>query len=214
MPELFAGLDDVLPALDVQLEETWSGEEGPATEVLITANIEQALSGLAAHFLGRPQSRRQRNWPAFSDTVVQSRWVSKGTPQGDWVDSFARFLLTLRDRMQKAKQSELPDKEQATTVPSCASPRAAAKKRAEAVRAHRHASGQKRLPNMLAQSRMTAKLSCVSARTVFPAHPKHQPAIEGHQHGVHFSSSALSAAWPSHRCAVWPSPPQLCIPRP
>ena len=55
LPELFAGLDDVLPALDVQLEETWSGEEGPATEVLITANIEQALVDSRPIFLVDPK---------------------------------------------------------------------------------------------------------------------------------------------------------------
>ena len=107
LPELFAGLDDVLPALDIQLEETWSGETGPATEVLITANIEQALLDSRPTFLVNPQPDSSL-LAALLDTGRPVRWVSQGANQGDWVDSFARFMLTLRaSERAKSQQTEL-----------------------------------------------------------------------------------------------------------
>ena len=50
-PDLFEGLDSVLPALDVQLEESWPGLEGAPTEVLVTSNVEQAIHDSRAIFL-------------------------------------------------------------------------------------------------------------------------------------------------------------------
>lgn len=107
LPELFAGLDDLLPALDLQLEETWSGDDGPATEILITANIDQAVMDSRPIFLVNPKPDASK-LASLLDTGRQMRWVSQGTSQGDWIDSFARFMLTLRvsDRTQ-AKQSKL-----------------------------------------------------------------------------------------------------------
>lgn len=95
LPELFTGLDSILPALDIQLEEAWSGESGAATEVLITANVEQALLDSRAVFLVNPNPDAAQ-LANLLDTGRQVRWVSEGTPQSDWVDSFARFLFTLR----------------------------------------------------------------------------------------------------------------------
>ena len=95
LPELFTGLDEILPALDVQLEETWSGNDGPATEVMITANIQQALLDSRPVFLVDPEPDLQE-LANLLDTGRQVRWVSKGTDQSTWVDSFARFLFTLR----------------------------------------------------------------------------------------------------------------------
>lgn len=95
LPDLFVGLDEVLPALDVQLEETWSGNDGPATEVMITANIQQAILDSRPVFLVDPEPDLQE-LANLLDTGRQVRWVSKGTDQATWVDSFARFLFTLR----------------------------------------------------------------------------------------------------------------------
>lgn len=114
LPELFAGLDDILPALDLQLEETWPGEVGPATEVLITANIGQAILDSRSIFLVNPEPD-SAELASLLDTGRQVRWVSKGTAQGDWVDSFARFLLTLRtSEHTAAKQSMLRSKKNNT----------------------------------------------------------------------------------------------------
>jgi len=123
LPELFAGLDDVLPALDVQLEETWSGEKGPATEVLITANIEQALLDSRPIFLVDPKPDPTK-LASLLDTGRPVRWVSKGTGQGDWVDSFARFMLTLRvSECTKAKQSKLYREKNSTKSISASLPK-------------------------------------------------------------------------------------------
>ena len=107
LPELFIGLDDLLPALDLQLEETWSGEFGPATEVLITANIDQAIVDSRAIFLVNPKPDAAK-LASLLDTGRPVRWVSQGATQGDWVDSFARFMLTLRaSELTTAKQSKV-----------------------------------------------------------------------------------------------------------
>ena len=91
LPELFAGLDDLLPALDIQLEEVWSGEDGPATEVLITANVAQALADSRPIFLVDPNPNAA-SLANLLDEGRHTRWVAKNTPKNVWVDSFARFL--------------------------------------------------------------------------------------------------------------------------
>lgn len=108
LPGLFTGLDEVLPALDVQLEETWSGEDGPATEVIITANINQAILDCRPVFLVDPEPDLQQ-LANLLDMGRQVRWVSKGTDQATWVDSFARFLFTLRiaEKTQAARNKKL-----------------------------------------------------------------------------------------------------------
>lgn len=95
LPDLFSGLDDLLPALDIQLEEVWSGEDGPATEVLITANVQQAILDSRAIFLVDPEPDAQA-LSNLLDTGRATRWVAGRTPKKIWVDSFARFLFTLR----------------------------------------------------------------------------------------------------------------------
>jgi hypothetical protein len=105
LPELFAGLDDLLPALDIQLEEIWSGDLGPATEVLITANIDQAFLDSRAIFLVNPKVDSDKLL-SLEKTGRQVLQVSQGMTQGDWVDSFARFMLTLRvSQFKQAQQS-------------------------------------------------------------------------------------------------------------
>ena len=95
LPELFEGLDSVLPALDVQLEEVWSGLEGAPTEILVTANVEQAIFDSRSVFLVHPKPD-----PNLLSSLLDSgrsvRWIPKDTDQGTWVDAFARFLHTLR----------------------------------------------------------------------------------------------------------------------
>lgn len=95
LPELFIGLDEVLPALDIQLEEVWSGDDGHATEVLITANIKQAILDSRPVFLVDP-SPDSAELAKLLDTGRPTRWVANRTPKSIWVDSFARFLFTLR----------------------------------------------------------------------------------------------------------------------
>lgn len=95
LPELFIGLDDILPALDIQLEEVWSGDDGHATEVLITASIQQAILDSRPIFLVDP-SPDPSELAKLLDTGRPTRWVAKKTPKSVWVDSFARFLFTLR----------------------------------------------------------------------------------------------------------------------
>lgn len=94
-PDLFEGLDSVLPALDVQLEESWSGLQGPPTEVLVTANVEQAISDSRAIFLVSPNPD-----PALLSGLIDTgramRWIPEETDRGTWVDGFARFLLAKR----------------------------------------------------------------------------------------------------------------------
>lgn len=94
-PDLFEGLDSVLPALDVQLEESWSGLEGAPTEILITANMEQAICDSRAVFLVAP-SPDPEALAGLLDTGRPVRWIPAGTDRGTWVDGFARFLLSLR----------------------------------------------------------------------------------------------------------------------
>ena len=90
------------------------GEVGPATEVLITANIGQAILDSRSIFLVNPEPD-SAELASLLDTGRQVRWVSKGTAQGDWVDSFARFLLTLRaSEHTAAKQSMLRSKKNNT----------------------------------------------------------------------------------------------------
>ncbi|MCH1576016.1 MAG: hypothetical protein L7S67_07050 [Flavobacteriales bacterium] len=114
LPELFAGLDDLLPALDIQLEETWSGDLGPATEILITANIDQAIVDSRAIFLVNPKPNADK-LAALLDTGRQVRWVAQGTAQGDWIDSFARFMLTLRvSELTQAQRSKVRRKKGST----------------------------------------------------------------------------------------------------
>lgn len=110
LPDLFVGLDEVLPALDVQLEETWSGNDGPATEVMITANIQQAILDSRPVFLVDPEPDLQK-LANLLDTGRQVRWVSKGTDQATWVDSFARFLFTLRiaEKTRDARNRKLTE---------------------------------------------------------------------------------------------------------
>jgi hypothetical protein len=115
LPKLFTGLDDILPALDVQLEEAWSGEDGPATEVLITANVEQAILDSRPIFLVNPEPDPNR-LASLLDTGRAVRWVSKGTPQGVWVDSFARFLFTLRISQKTQHQRKLRPDAKAKTL--------------------------------------------------------------------------------------------------
>jgi len=95
LPDLFIGLDEVLPALDIQLEEVWSGDDGHATEVLITANIQQAILDSRPIFLVDPEPDAVE-LARLLDTGRPTRWVAKRTPKSIWVDSFARFLFTLR----------------------------------------------------------------------------------------------------------------------
>ena len=95
LPELFIGLDEVLPALDIQLEEVWSGTDGHATEVLITASIKQAIHDSRPVFLVDPEPDATE-LAKLLDTGRSTRWVAKNTPKSVWVDSFARFLFTLR----------------------------------------------------------------------------------------------------------------------
>ena len=125
LPELFSGLDDILPALDLQLEETWSGEAGPPTEVLITANIEQAILDSRAIFLVNPKPN-STSLANLLDSGRQVRWVSEGTNQRDWVDSFARFMLMLRvsesSTIQPSKMGGRKDNTKSIT-PSLAKPR-------------------------------------------------------------------------------------------
>lgn len=115
LPELFTGLDSVLPALDVQLEEVWSGEEGPATEVMITANVEQAILDSRPIFLVEPEPDPTR-LASLLDAGRQVRWVSKGTPEHIWVDSFARFLFTLRIRQKTEHQRNLRNSSKSKTL--------------------------------------------------------------------------------------------------
>ena len=95
LPELFVGLDEILPALDIQLEEVWTGENSHATEVLITANIQQAILDSRPVFLVDPEPD-STELAKLLDTGRPTRWVARRTPKGIWVDSFARFLFTLR----------------------------------------------------------------------------------------------------------------------
>lgn len=95
LPSLFEGLDSVLPALDVQLEDVWSGLEGAPTEMLITANIEQAIMDSRAVFLVDPAPQPEL-LAGLMDTGRPVRWVPAGTDMGTWVDAFARFLHNLR----------------------------------------------------------------------------------------------------------------------
>lgn len=94
-PDLFEGLDSVLPALDVQLEESWSGLEGAPTEVLVTANVEQAIHDSRAIFLVCPKPDPTL-LSGLIDTGRALRWIPEGTKHGTWVDGFARFLLAKR----------------------------------------------------------------------------------------------------------------------
>ena len=94
-PDLFEGLDSVLPALDVQLEETWSGLQGAPTEVLVTANVEQAISDSRAIFLVSPNPNPEL-LSGLIDTGRAMRWIPEETDRGTWVDGFARFLLARR----------------------------------------------------------------------------------------------------------------------
>ena len=95
LPELFIGLDDILPALDIQLEEVWSGDDGHPTEVLITANIKQAILDSRPVFLVDPEPDANE-LAKLLDAGRPTRWVARKTPKSVWVDSFARFLFTLR----------------------------------------------------------------------------------------------------------------------
>lgn len=103
-PDLFEGLDSVLPALDVQLEESWSGLEGAPTEILITANIDQAICDTRAIFLVAPNPNPEA-LAGLLDTGRPVRWIPEGTDQGTWVDGFARFLLSLR--LKERAQAEI-----------------------------------------------------------------------------------------------------------
>jgi len=94
-PDLFEGLDSVLPALDVQLEESWSGLQGAPTEVLVTANVEQAISDSRAIFLVAPNPDPTL-LSGLIDTGRAIRWIPEETDHGTWVDGFARFLLARR----------------------------------------------------------------------------------------------------------------------
>ena len=95
IPTLFNGLDSVLPALDVQLEETLSSLKGKPTEVLITSNVEQAILDSRPIFLVHP-APNSKLLSELMDTGRAVRWIPDGTPQSTWVDSFARFLYGLR----------------------------------------------------------------------------------------------------------------------
>ena len=94
-PDLFEGLDSVLPALDVQLEESWSGLHGAPTEVLVTANVEQAILDSRAIFLVAPNPDSVL-LSGLIDTGRAMRWIPEKTDRGTWVDGFARFLLARR----------------------------------------------------------------------------------------------------------------------
>ena len=127
LPELFAGLDDLLSALDIQLEEVWSGEDGPATEVLITANVAQALADSRPIFLVDPNPNAA-SLANLLDEGRHTRWVAKNPPKNVWVDSFARFLYTLR--IDEKTQCER-NKEQGTfRVTKVSGSRAASRKKA------------------------------------------------------------------------------------
>ena len=95
IPTLFTGLDSVLPALDVQLEETLSSLQGKPTEVLITSNIGQATLDSRPIFLVHPEPD-SKLLSELMDTGRAVRWIPDGTPQSTWVDTFARFLYGLR----------------------------------------------------------------------------------------------------------------------
>ena len=50
------------------------------------------------------------------DAGRQVRWVSKGTPEHIWVDSFARFLFTLRIRQKTEHQRNLRNSSKSKTL--------------------------------------------------------------------------------------------------
>lgn len=95
LPELFSGVDSVLPALDLQLEEILSPQKARPTEMLITSNVEQAILDTRPIFLVHPNPD-SKLLSGLIDTGRPMRWIPKGTPEGSWVDSFARFLHALR----------------------------------------------------------------------------------------------------------------------
>ncbi len=104
-PDLFEGLDSVLPALDVQLEESWPGLHGAPTEVLVTANVEQAILDPRAIFLVSPNPE-PKLLSGLIDTGRAMRWIPKETDRGTWVDGFARFLLAQRISERTQAKSE------------------------------------------------------------------------------------------------------------
>ena len=110
-PDLFEGLDSVLSALDVQLEESWPGLQGAPTEVLITANLEQAILDSRAIFLVSPHPDPAM-LSGLIDTGRSMRWIPEGTDRGTWVDGFARFLLAQRvsERSQAKSNGIRPSK--------------------------------------------------------------------------------------------------------
>lgn len=114
LPELFEGLDSVLPALDVQLEEVWSGLQGAPTEILVTANVEQAILDTRSVFLVHPEPD-SKLLSELLDTGRSVRWIPKNTDQGTWVDAFARFLHTLRLSEQVEAQLRARATERVTT---------------------------------------------------------------------------------------------------
>ena len=95
LPDLFEGLDSILPALDIQLEETLSSLKAQPTEVLVTANLEQAILDSRPVFLVHPNPN-SRKLADLLDSGRPVRWVPQGTPHGTWVDGFAHFIHTLR----------------------------------------------------------------------------------------------------------------------
>jgi hypothetical protein len=100
-PELFTGLDAILPRLDCLLEDVWSGDKGAATEVLITANLGQAEADARSVFYVGPitdtesLARVIENKPHFRLVPIQY-------DTAQWQKNFTRFIVEMRIAQRNA----------------------------------------------------------------------------------------------------------------
>ena len=81
LPELFAGLDDILPALDLQLEETWPRRSRPCHGSTDYGQHRASHPRLTVHFLGKSRTRLQPNWRVYWILDVKCAGCQKERPK-------------------------------------------------------------------------------------------------------------------------------------
>jgi hypothetical protein len=94
-PELFSGLDAILPRIDCLLEDVWSGDNGAATEILVTANLGQAAADSRAVFYVGPITDTEKLAKIIEDKP-HFRLVPIQYDTAQWQKNFTRFITEMR----------------------------------------------------------------------------------------------------------------------
>lgn len=94
-PELFSGLDAILPRIDCLLEDVWAGDKGSSTEILVTANLGQAAADSRATFYVGPITDTEQ-LAKIIEEKPHFRLVPIQYDTAKWQKNFTRFIIEMR----------------------------------------------------------------------------------------------------------------------